>query len=163
MHILDGYYPRAPKKPIKYLLYKKLYSFLDYLVNQPTPLEIMGVLRYNIIIMSYYFNNSKKSLVRCLQVVFVFLGTASMLGAQSYIYWANRSANTIQRSGLDGSNITTMVSGLSSPRDVAYDPVGNKKFTGLIEEPQKYNVLILMEAALKMLLSALAVGFVNSR
>ncbi len=67
------------------------------------------------------------------QRLFYFLGRTffclafvTTLNAQSFIYWVNLTANSIQRSEFDGSNITTVVSGLSNPRNIFYDSISDK-------------------------------------
>ena len=71
----------------------------------------------------------KRRLPRLIQgivLLLVLLGFATVLRAQNFLYWVDRSAGQIQRSGLDGSNKTTIVTGLTTPRNIAYDSVGNK-------------------------------------
>ena len=67
-----------------------------------------------------------RALFHFLGSLFLLLGLTSILSAQSYVYWVNITSSSIQRSEFDGSNVTTIVSGLSNPRNVAYDSVGNK-------------------------------------
>ena len=44
----------------------------------------------------------------------LFLATTGLV-AQPFLYWTDRSGGLIQRSDLDGSNVTTIVSGIATP------------------------------------------------
>ena len=45
-----------------------------------------------------------------------------------YMYWASWILGKIQRANLDGTNLQDIVTGLTSPRDVALDIAGNKMY-----------------------------------
>ncbi|GAB4273484.1 MAG: hypothetical protein Tsb0018_05370 [Opitutales bacterium] len=55
----------------------------------------------------------------------LFLATTGLV-AQPFLYWTDRSGGLIQRSDLDGSNVTTIVSGIATPEAMTYDSVNNK-------------------------------------
>ena len=46
----------------------------------------------------------------------------------AYMYWASWGLSSIQRAKLDGTNLQNLVTGLTWPRDVALDIVGNKMY-----------------------------------
>ena len=55
----------------------------------------------------------------------VFLATG-LFAQQTYLYWTDRTGGLVQRSDIDGSNVTTIVSGISTPEAMTYDSVNNK-------------------------------------
>ncbi len=64
-----------------------------------------------------------KHTITCL-VSLLFLTTGLL--AQSYLYWTDRTGGLVQRSDMDGSNVTTIVSGISTPEAMTYDSVNKK-------------------------------------
>ena len=46
----------------------------------------------------------------------------------NYMYWAENSANKIQRANLDGTNVQDLVVGLSGPEGIAVDVAGGKMY-----------------------------------
>lgn len=55
----------------------------------------------------------------------VFLATG-LFAQQTYLYWTDRTGGLVQRSDIDGSNVTTIVSGISTPEAMTYDSVNQK-------------------------------------
>jgi hypothetical protein len=57
----------------------------------------------------------------------VFFAATANAAIQS-IYFADEDTHSIRRSDADGSNVTTIVSGLVAPRGVAIDQVGGELY-----------------------------------
>ncbi len=50
--------------------------------------------------------------------------------AQPYMYWSDNTQGTIKRANLDGTNVTTLISGLNRPFSLAIDHANGKIYWG---------------------------------